>query len=396
MNILLIGYENDIDLAWKAAKLKDQITVAVLGNCIIDANILDYQLLSSYGCIIVAIKELSSAQDFSNLLKCILNDTQTAIINFYAMYHISLPVSKVDRVMSNPFRTDYNGMILGISHAEVGILPQLLHGNFCNLAVSSQDIYYNMKTLKHCMDHYKSKIQNLHYLIFDMYDYTYFNYDASLCKAANKYYNIWGGFRNDPHNFNNNSSFKISFNDLILHAFAVLYPDISTEKINLWDTIFEDIHAVNNYQDFNEYSYAHLQLHKRVKYVTDMEIEAYTADASIVQKTFPDTIRENTQYFHNLLQYAYTLNPHMKIFCILIPRYYAVQEKVQSVYAPWKELFYNIMEETQKAYPYTFLDLTNDEISKKREYYFDTSHFNYYRAIKFTQYLNSLIMNSII
>lgn len=33
--------------------------------------------------------------------------------------------------MSNPFRTDYDGMILGISHAEVGVLPQLLHSNFC-------------------------------------------------------------------------------------------------------------------------------------------------------------------------------------------------------------------------------------------------------------------------
>lgn len=184
MNILLIGYENDIKPAWNAAKSRSQITVAVLGNCVTDADTLDYQILSSYECIIIAVKDLSSAQDFSNLLKYILKDTATIIINFYAMYHISLPLSKVDRVMSNPFHTDYTGMILGISHAEVGVLPQLLHGNFCNLAVSSQDIYYNMKTLKYCMDYYKSKIQNLQYLIFDMFDYSYFNYDTSLCKAA--------------------------------------------------------------------------------------------------------------------------------------------------------------------------------------------------------------------
>lgn len=87
MNTLLIGYENDLDLAQKAAKLKDQVTVAVLDNCTIDAITLDYQILSSCDCIIIAIKDFSFAQVFSNLLKCILNGISTVIINFYAMYH---------------------------------------------------------------------------------------------------------------------------------------------------------------------------------------------------------------------------------------------------------------------------------------------------------------------
>lgn len=86
--------------------------------------------------------------------------------------------------MADPFHTHYNGMVLEISHAEVGILPKALNGDFCNLAVSSQDIYYNMKTLKYCIDNYPNKIQDLQYLIFEMYDYTYFNYDVSLSKAA--------------------------------------------------------------------------------------------------------------------------------------------------------------------------------------------------------------------
>lgn len=58
MNILLIGYENDIKPAWNAAKSRSQITVAVLGNCVTDADTLDYQILSSYECIIIAVKDL--------------------------------------------------------------------------------------------------------------------------------------------------------------------------------------------------------------------------------------------------------------------------------------------------------------------------------------------------
>lgn len=390
MNILLIGYGYDIDLAYRSVRPEHQTTVDILGNYTTDAAILNDHALSLYDSIVIAIKEPYQAKSVYDLLRSILQ-RDDMIIDFYELYYASLPPSKVDRVMANPFHSSYNGMILGISHAEVGILSSLFDGCFCNLAVSSQDIYYNMKTLQYCIDHYRNKLQCLRYLIFDMFDYTYFNYDVSLSKVAMRYYSTFGGFRHDPHHFQDNPSFSMDHDDLLLAMFSKLHPHLDARKLELWDKLFENVHIHDDHHGFNEYSYEHLQIHLRTKIVTDEEINAYRADSSIVQKIYPATIKENIQHFYDLLRSAYSIDPDIKIFCILMPRYHKAYEKVRSMYAPWKERFYAVIKETQQAYPYTFLDLTEDPIAKKREYYFNPSHFNYYGAIQFSQYLNSIL-----
>lgn len=193
--VLVIGYGDDMRLATKSIKDRYLVTEAILRNCPEDANVLSFLYLSSYDYIVIAIEDKQVARNMYGLLKAILDQDSRKVIDFYLLYRAALPPMIVDRVMQNPLKNRYNGMILGISHAKVGILPQLLNGDFCNLSVSSQDIYYNMKTLEYCMNIYANKIQDLEYLIFDMYDYTYFNFDVSLSSYSSVKYYSWGGIR---------------------------------------------------------------------------------------------------------------------------------------------------------------------------------------------------------
>lgn len=121
------------------------------------------------------------------------------------------------------------------------------------------------------------------------------------------------------------------------------------------------------------------------------KIRAYNAASSITQKNFDSTIKENIRHFNDLLRSAYNYNPDIKIFCILMPRYIEAYNEVRAIYAPWKERFYTIIKCSQREHPFTFFDLTEDEIAKNREWYFDASHFNYYGAIQFSQQLNSIL-----
>ena len=89
--------------------------------------------------------------------------------------------------MLNPSHDSYDGVILGLSNVEVGVIPSQFKAAFCNLAVSSQDIYYNLKTLEYCYENYYEKLKNLKYAIVDLHDYNYFNFDTSLSNSAVKY-----------------------------------------------------------------------------------------------------------------------------------------------------------------------------------------------------------------
>ncbi|MDE7017646.1 MAG: SGNH/GDSL hydrolase family protein [Lachnospiraceae bacterium] len=385
--VLVIGYGDDMRLATKSIKDRYLVTEAILRNCPEDANVLSCPCLSSYNYIVIAIEDKQAARNMHGLLKAILDQDSRKVIDFYLLYRAALPSMTVDRVMKNPLKNRYNGIILGISHAQVGILPQLLNGDFCNLSVSSQDIYYNMKTLEYCMNTYANKIQDLKYLIFDMYDYTYFNYDVSLSRHSSVRYYSWGGYTLDQHHFDEIKSFDFTFDDYMNLLSEKRYADIDEAQIDLWDTLFENVYAGNGFKDFDSTQ----NLHFRLKTVSDKEIKEFHANASVVKNIFQESIRENIEHFCHLLELAYSINPNIKICCILMPRYCETWSRIKTEFVAWKEVFYNIMEELQNRYTFTFLDLTEHEIARRRECYADASHLNYYGAIEFTKLLNSLI-----
>ena len=103
------------------------------------------------------------------------------ILDYYKLRQVSRPRLVADIAMNNPYYENYEGLILGMSHAEVGIIPGRLQlGNVANLAVPSQDLYYNLKTFEYCLSNYPEKISGIRNVIIDMYDYSYFNFDSSM------------------------------------------------------------------------------------------------------------------------------------------------------------------------------------------------------------------------
>lgn len=390
MNILLIGFKNDIDFVYQTIKDQSLISQTILWDKNGGPDFLTAKLLDSFSHIIIAIAEPAVSNDICELIRMIQGSSQNAVvINFYQAYRSNMPAMKVDKIMQNHPKQTCDGMILGISHAEVGLVPRCFDGSFCNLALTSQDLYFNLKTLEECCAQYPEKIKNLQYLIFDLYDYTYFNFDTSLSRNAGLYYSL-GGYL-DAHNFEHNKIFNCSFENLIKHIYAEKQAEtIPTQYNSAWKDLFPDIYTQHDYLEFPFISTVYL----RTNIIQEKDIENYYANTSIVEKIYHETIQENIEHFYTFLELAYRINPNIKLYFLLLPRYYHAQQKGNALYpqyAQWKEMFYTILNEANKQYPFTLLDLKNHEISKERLYYYDVSHFNYYGAVAFSRLVNSLI-----
>lgn len=389
MNILLIGFDHDTDFVCQTIKNRTDIKETVLWDKNGGPDCLTPEFLTQFDCIIIAVKDLKTSGDLFTLISMILDD-DSHIIDFYRLYRACMPFMKADRIMTNHPEQKYDGMILGISHAEVGLIPRCFDGNFCNLAVTSQDIYFNMKTLEYCLVNYPEKIRNLKYLILDLYDYTYFNYDTSLSKNTLNYYSL-GGYL-DAHNFARNKHFHDSFENVKTDILANRFRGMTDSMESLWNELFPDIYTQYDYLEFPFITTTYL----RTKVIQDKDIEKYYANTSIVEKIFHDTIQENIQHFYELLDLLYRINSQIKIYLILLPRNFYAQQKGNALYpqyTQWKEMFETILEEANKTYPFTYLNFKDHEISKEMKYYYDVSHFNYYGAVTFSKLLNSMIKN---
>lgn len=385
MNILLIGKKEDMSLIYQALKKEETIEKTIYWDDDYGPEELEPGMLAAFDWIIVAWKEEKQAGYLYEMLTALLGNDRK-IINFYAVYRAMVPPMIADRVMKNPLIPKYDGMVLGISHAYCGILPRGFDGAFCNLAVSSQDIYYNYKTLEHCFLHYREKIADMKYLIFDMYDYTYFNFDVSLSRTAMQYYND-GGFSLDAHHFLQNKNFKYSFEELQMVLQERSLEGITQEKMMAWEQMFDNVHEKTQYREYRN----PVKLFERARIVKEKDLEAYQVSTSIVRNLYQETLQENISCFHALLNLAYQINPDMKVILVLMPKFIKTEEMIKEAYAGWKDVFYDIIEESGKKYPFVFLDLKEHEISKERACYYDVSHLNYYGAVKFTKLLNEYI-----
>jgi len=106
--------------------------------------------INNYDCIIVAFQNGELSKDICGLIKEIITNENCTVFDYTLWHNATIPLMRADRTMSNPLYSEYNGMILGISHAEVGFLANRFQ-SCCNLAVSSQDLFYNFKTLQYCI-----------------------------------------------------------------------------------------------------------------------------------------------------------------------------------------------------------------------------------------------------
>ena len=100
------------------------------------------------------------------------------ILDVQKAYMAGYSVKRYQRMMERKADKPLDGIVLGISHGRDGIAEEYLPGNVCNLSSNSQDIYFNYKVLESLYEEYYVKIKDIKYVVFDMFDYFYFNFDT--------------------------------------------------------------------------------------------------------------------------------------------------------------------------------------------------------------------------
>jgi len=392
MKVVIVGFKEDSLII--ESQLKKEHEILGYCDCFYDRGNKDVKLFSfeeinkiQCDCIILAIRDLKLCSNVKDILIFEKKIDFQKIFEFYKMYQASIPMMRVDKVMRNPNYPNYEGMILGISHSEVGIITKYLSKSFCNLAVSSQDLYYNLKTLEYCISNYYDKIKNLQYVIIDMFDYTYFNYDVSLSNTAAGYWS-WGGYNLDSHNFNQNKNFNFSFDQIIDYFRNIRLGGITEKEVDAWEDLFSNIFSYNNYKDFTNID----GIENRLQIVSDEQIKSFNTEVSIVRNKYSYTINENIKIFDKLINTLRNLNPSIKIYTLLMPKYLEIENIESLNIENWKKYFEDTIMSFIKLYNIEYYDLKNcTGISAHKMYYQDAAHLNYLGAINFTNYLNKLI-----
>lgn len=294
-------------------------------------------------------------------------------------------IKESDLNYKKKLKSNVQGIILGISYAQAGIRAEYLGENVYNYASGSQDIYYNLKKFQELKRNNIDSLKKLKYIIIDMYNYTYFNYDVSLSRNAIEYINN-NGFENDTHN-------------LIYNRKMLLYNlknfKLTTTKIDILKKIFNEtlMKRKSDVDYFNK--------DERLRIINDDEIDkmrkiSSSSCSSIEKNIFIKTENENKAYFEKLINEIYEVRPNLPIILVLLPVYILKERELEKIQDMWRERFYDILDEFIDKYNIHVFDYKKEEsISGVREFYFDLEHLNYYGSSEFTKKLKRDISNLI-
>ncbi|NKI20924.1 SGNH/GDSL hydrolase family protein [Paenibacillus dendritiformis] len=286
---------------------------------------------------------------------------------------ISLNVSKEKIFMYIPFKDLYNdlliqkysefkdrnnhinGLITGISYTHYGIKENSLKGTFVNMALPSQDLYYDYQLAKKLI----SESSSIQYCIIGLCYYS-FQYDMS--KAAhvqNKvlmYYNLL----NNMHNCTNIDDYK--------------------EKYNTSLKIGHNILKKNDEGRFIFYCPENQLIHMENK--EELGQQFAITDSN---KDYPETVKENEEVFAKYL--TYLIERKIKPIVVVPPvsRYYAkhFSNKIKKQYE-------SIIKRNKSLYGFQYFDYFASSIFDDSDFR-DISHLNDKGAEKFTEILNQNI-----
>lgn len=316
------------------------------------------------------------------------------ILDFFAMY----AVQKADGIFLKDLSASYDGLILGLSHAYFGIDPAQLSGNWCSLAIPSQDIYYHLCSTAYCLEKYRENLTGLKHVIIDMYDYINFNWDVSLSRMILQYY-AKGGFCLDLHHYHENGNFPSDIQYAMLQN-SCYFPQSPQTGRDLKALLFDEDKVMAGFQsaygnaEYSFYRQAPLSDMIRSCIPSRMAVDENFFHTTLFQRQFPLTISRNRSSLRSLFDLLLSFNPKMRIDAILIPRFITYEKEAARLahMQNWKNSFENVMNEMLRDYPIRLHDLKNLEtISECHTYYLDGCHLNAAGRNAFTRYLNGLL-----
>ena len=261
------------------------------------------------------------------------------------------------------------GIITGLSYFEVGINQRLLKMPFVNLAISSQDLFYDFALLKHAID--ELNIKSIKKVIIGLSNYS-FRYDLSLTQNLNTknrprlYYSLVKKL----HNYLKSSE-VIEHYQLFHDTFKEIFARNYNEKIyNRGEKNFNEIWNRSTSRSFNS-----LKLENEEK-----NREIYLAQRW--EQSYPDTVKENIAILNSMLQYLTQNNIEIIIVTNPVTKFYKNYFPINC-----REEFISIISEFQKNFKFVFIDGYNMDDFSEADFY-DASHLNPKGAKKFTEILN--------
>lgn len=253
-------------------------------------------------------------------------------------------------------KEDISVLILGHSHTEGGVNPQLLADGAFNLAAGSRYIYYDRKIAETWIPH----MHNLQCIIFshgyDMpWGYTNFHYRVSKKSKQTLVYKYYK-YMHIP--------FVERPKDLLYHT--ALFSDYISNKN------FKNVDLGCDSLGFNRRKYI-INRYGDWKNINNIHVDSIGADYLRCY------VQEYTQHLNSIAKICAENN--VRFIVITTPCYETYLAKTNEI---GRQTLYNIIDSVRVNYPIEYYNYIADEEFRADTFFYDCSHLNYYGAEKFT------------
>lgn len=191
------------------------------------------------------------------------------------------------------------GLIIGNSMSQYGVIEDVFPNSFLNLSCRSQDIYTSSFILEKIITEYSNKIENLKYLIFDLYDYNGFNIDLSMSNGYLDYISCGGVYH--EHNFSRNMNDRRSLSEAL---FEDKYMVREEKYGEIYNRLFLE-HVLILPENKNDNRFYHIE--------AQASLDAKKFIGPTVKKRFGRTIKENIAILEHIVKELKYYKPHLKM-----------------------------------------------------------------------------------
>lgn len=271
-------------------------------------------------------------------------------IYFFEDYKLSVIEGLDYKILDMLRRNKINGIITGLSYAEVGIKEDI-NDNFINFSFSSQDLYYDFKLIKYLFN-FKQVKDNLKYVIINMGYYS-FDYDMTKTSASNRIHRYINYFK-DYHN-----------NDNII-------------ELDIIKSFYEKRITFEKYINMNK-------IKERTILTLNDTSGIYEAQKNS-SMNYMETRIENEKILEQYIVFLKENNITPIIAICPTSRYYRENFDINR-----KNIFYSILDKLKDKYSFQVIDYFDSDLFEDNDFW-DYSHLNGKGSVKFTEVLKKEII----
>lgn len=118
MNVLLISTDDEKKLIYETIRDRTVIKKEIIWTDFCGPEELEQIKWEDFDCVLVGFEDREKGVQMIYLLNDAFGVAEEKVIDYYQFYRAGIPFMNVKRIMSNPLFHSYNGLVLGLSHAE--------------------------------------------------------------------------------------------------------------------------------------------------------------------------------------------------------------------------------------------------------------------------------------